>query len=69
MSAPTEVYLNELKPEEARDRLLLSASYFDMELPAYFNFQPLLEFACLEALKISDEDWSKWKPEDHADVN
>lgn len=69
MSLNSEVYLNELTSEEARERLLLSSSYFDMDLPAYFNFQPLLEFACLEALKLTDDNWVKWKPEDHSDVN
>lgn len=43
------VYLNELAPEDLRQQLLLSESYFDMDLPRYFNFQPLLEFAIGEA--------------------
>jgi hypothetical protein len=65
----TELYLNELNSEEARSRLLLSSSYFDMDLPAYFNFGPLLEFACFEAMEVIDTQWSKWKPQDYADVN
>ena len=40
-----------------------------MDLPSYFNFQPLLEFSCLEATSLSDADWKKWRPEIHADVN
>lgn len=69
MSEQSEVYLHQLTPEKARDRLLLSSSYFDMDLPSYFNFQPLLEFACVEAMSISGDEWLKWKPEQHSDVN
>jgi hypothetical protein len=62
-------YLNELSSDEARERLLLSDSYFDMDMPPYFNFQPLLEFAYQEASDLKQEELFKWKPEHHSDVN
>ena len=67
-SEPT-TYINDLSPEDARQYFLISKSYFDMDLPPYFNFQPLLEFACSEASQLEVSDILKWKPQNDSDVN
>ena len=67
-SEPT-TYINDLSPEDARQYFLISKSYFDMDLPPYFNFQPLLEFACSEVSQLEVSDILKWKPQNDSDVN
>ena len=62
-------YFVDLSREEAKERLLVSASYFDMELPKYFNFEPILSFAYDQASKISPEDLLNWKPDRHEGLN
>lgn len=62
-------YFVDLSREEAKERLLVSASYFDLELPKYFNFEPILSFAYDQASKISPEDLLNWKPDRHEGLN
>lgn len=62
-------YFVDLSREEAKERLLKSASYFDMELPKYFNFEPMLGFALDEAQQISSKDLLGWKPDHHERLN
>ena len=62
-------YFTELNREEAKEQLLKSAAYFDMELPKYFNFEPLLGFALDQSSNISFEDLTGWKPEHHENLN
>ena len=62
-------YFTDLSREEAKEQLLKSAAYFDMELPKYFNFEPLLGFAFDEASNISFQDMTGWKPEHYEDLN
>lgn len=62
-------YITELTADEARERLLMSSSYFDMELPKYFNFEPILGAALEEAEKLSVKDILDWKPDQHEALN
>lgn len=61
--------LTDLSSSEAREYFCRTNSYFDMELPPYFNFQPLLEHALLEAEKIDVEKIFSWKPERYEGLN
>lgn len=62
-------YITELSNTEARERLLMSSSYFDMELPQYFNFEPILNAAVDQASKLSVQDILSWKPDQHEALN
>lgn len=62
-------YLHELSAEDAKRHFLLSESYFDMDLPPYFNFNPILEFSCNEAGMLGAKKISSWKPDECSDVN
>jgi hypothetical protein len=62
-------YIVELSNTEARERLLMSSSYFDMELPKYFNFEPILCAALHEAKDITVKDMLDWKPDQHEALN
>lgn len=46
-----------------------SASYFDMELPKYFNFEPILNFAFDEARKVDIKTLLSWKPDQNEGLN
>lgn len=62
-------YITDLDYREAREHLLKGSSYFDMELPKYFNFEPLLDYASREAERFTPSAISKWKPHQHEDLN
>ncbi len=55
-------FLNNLTALEARSYFCRSTSYFDMELPPYFNLQPLLEFTLNEVSDITMAEIKSWKP-------
>lgn len=57
------IFLNALSHNEARDYFLRTASYFDMELPPYINFEPILEHCLAEAEKIELSEITSWKPQ------
>ena len=67
MEEPTLVH--ELTPQEARDYFCRTASYFDMELPPYFNFQPLLEHSFAEAKNTELKTLFSWKAEQFEELN
>jgi hypothetical protein len=62
-------YFIDLKAEAARECLLKSVSYFDMELPKYFNFEPMLCSAIDFANNLSFNDLLRWQPYRHEDLN
>ena len=62
-------YITELTNTEARERLLMSSSYFDMELPQYFNFEPILNAALDQAENLSVKDLLSWKPDQYEALN
>ena len=62
-------FLNSLTALEARSYFCRSTSYFDMELPPYFNLQPLLEFTLNEVSGISMADIKSWKPIKYEKLN
>lgn len=62
-------FINELSADEARSYFCRTNSYFDMELPPYFNLQPLLEFALAEVETMAMKEISDWKPRNHEGLN
>jgi hypothetical protein len=62
-------FLNELSAEEARSYFCRTNSYFDMELPPYFNVQPLLEFTLSEVEQMTIKEITAWKPRNHEGLN
>lgn len=62
-------YFIDLDRDEAKDQLLQSVSYFDMELPRYFNFEPLLGYAFECVSNISHKKIYGWKPEHSDNLN
>ncbi len=62
-------HINELTAQEAREYFCRSASYFDMELPPHFNFQPLLEHSLVEAENLELKELAGWKPEREEGLN
>lgn len=67
MEKPT--HINDLSPDEAREYFCRTSSYFDMELPPYFNFQPLLEHSLAEAESIELSELYSWKPGESEGLN
>lgn len=63
------IHLNDLDQKQAREYFCRSTSYFDMELPPYFNFQPLLEHSLAEAESIELKELVGWKPEREEGLN
>ncbi|SFO39699.1 hypothetical protein SAMN04487859_1402 [Roseovarius lutimaris] len=61
--------INELSHQEAREYFCRTTSYFDMELPPYFNFQPLLEHSLAEAENIELKELFSWKPQETEGLN
>lgn len=62
-------FLTDLTAQEARSYFCKTTSYFDMELPPYFNMQPLLEFALSEVGKLEAKALKDWKPRDFEGLN
>ncbi|MDA9940300.1 RNA-directed DNA polymerase [Planktomarina temperata] len=62
-------YISELNADEAKKHLLKSGSYFDLELPPYFKFEPILESAYTAAEDLSFKTLNKWKPDTFDDLN
>lgn len=62
-------YIVDLDPQTMREMLVKSSAYFDMELPRYFNFEPILSFALDEVATISSKDLLGWKPDQHEALN
>lgn len=62
-------YIYELSHIEARERMLLSSSYFDMELPQYFNFEPILSASLSHAETLPVKELLGWKPDQHEALN
>jgi len=56
------IFLLNLSADEARAYFCRTSSYFDMELPPYFNFRPILESVLHDAEQLSVEKIKKWKP-------
>lgn len=63
------VFLNELSASQAREYFCRTTSYFDMELPLYFNFQPLLDSTLSEVMDIDAGEILGWKPAEHEGLN
>lgn len=63
------IHLNDLNSKQAREYFCRSTSYFDMELPPYFNFQPLLEHSLAEIESIELKELMSWKPEREEGLN
>lgn len=59
----------ELSAVDARNYFCRSASYFDMEMPAYFNFAPLIERCANAASEIGYEDLMRWRPDRFTSLN
>ena len=64
-----QIHINDLSPQQARAYLCRTTSYFDMELPPYFNFQPLLEHSLSEARDIELGELFRWRPEQVEGLN
>ncbi|NQY59528.1 reverse transcriptase domain-containing protein [Cognatishimia sp.] len=62
-------FINELSADEARSYFCRTTSYFDMELPPYFNLQPLLEFTLSEIATLDKNALRSWNPRDHEGLN
>ncbi|WP_189368544.1 RNA-directed DNA polymerase [Tateyamaria omphalii] len=67
MEKPLQI--SQLNPQQARAYFCRTKSYFDMELPPYFNFQPLLEHSLAEAEDIELKDLFDWKPDQVEGLN
>lgn len=65
----TPIFLDDLSASKAREYFCRTTSYFDMELPPYFNFQPLLESTLAEVSDIEVGEILAWKPADHEGLN
>ncbi|WP_412074119.1 RNA-directed DNA polymerase [Tritonibacter mobilis] len=57
------LHINDLSSQEARAYFCRTTSYFDMELPPYFNFQPILEYSLSKVENIELKEIYSWKPE------
>ncbi len=62
-------FIHQLNAEEARSYFCRTTSYFDMELPPYFNLQPLLEFTLSEIATLDKNALKSWNPRDHEGLN
>lgn len=58
-----------MSANEAKDFFLKSKSYFDMDIPQYFNFNPMLEAVYEKVCKIDTKSIVGWKPNDFSDLN
>lgn len=67
--ANSKRFITDLSHEEAKDYLLKSSSYFDLDLPPYFNFEPLLSFAYDKTEDIDFGQLRGWKPDRHQGLN
>lgn len=63
------IFINEMAADEARSYFCRTDAYFDMELPPYFNLQPLLEFALSEVEGMTVQDICDWGPMKHDGLN
>jgi len=61
--------ITDLSSQEAREYFCRTNSYFDMELPPYFNFQPLLEYCLTEVESIKLKKIFDWKPDKFENLN
>ncbi|MFC6584588.1 RNA-directed DNA polymerase [Sulfitobacter aestuariivivens] len=59
----------DLNADAAREHMLKSASYFDITLPPYFNFGPILNAAFEIAKHTGLKEIRNWKPQDCSGVN
>jgi len=65
----SSICLFDLPAADAREHMLKSSSYFDLSLPEWFNFSPLLESAFEEARRFERKTLYDWGPQKLDGIN